>query len=167
MTIYEKNVEALTTHHPELVDLTTQTITTEHIQVDLTSTGTPRLVVRNSAGDIVELHDPQDPLSVAEGTVEQMGASLQGVTVSLGLELGYFALAVVRRLDTISRLIVYEADPAIFLTALREVDLTEILTSPRVQLVVGRGGKLRHWCTKFVSRPTARYGSLATNRRSD
>ncbi len=150
MTIYEKNVEALKTHHPELVDLLAQTISTEHIQVDLTSTGTPRLVVRNAAGDIIELHDPQDPLGVAEGTVEQMGASLQGVTVSLGLELGYFALAVVRRLDTLSRLIVYEADPAIFLTAMREVDLTEILTSSRVKLVVGREGKLRHWCTKCV-----------------
>ncbi|MDT7043266.1 6-hydroxymethylpterin diphosphokinase MptE-like protein [Candidatus Nitronereus thalassa] len=150
MTIYEKNVEALKTYHPELVVLTTQTISTDHIQVDLTGTGTPRLVVRNASGDIVELHDPQDPLSVAEGTVEQMAHSLQGVTVSLGLELGYFALAVVRRLDTLSRLIVYEADPAIFLTALREVDLTEILTSSRVKLVVGREGKLRHWCTKFV-----------------
>jgi|GEM_PF-6848005 len=150
MTIYEKNVDALKVHHPELVDLTTQTISTDHIQVDLTSTGTPRLVVRRSTGEIIELHDPQDPLSVAEGTVEQMAASLQGVTVSLGLELGYFALAVVRRLDVHSRLIVYEADPAIFLTALREVDLTEILASPRVKLVVGREGKLRDCCTKFV-----------------
>lgn len=150
MTIYEKNVEALQTRYPELVDLTKQNIATDHIQVDLTSTGTPRLVVRNSAGEIIELHDPHDPLSIAEGTVEQMESSLQGVTVSLGFELGYFALAVVRRLDTLSRLIVYEADPAIFLTAMREVDLTEILTSPRVKLVVGREGKLRHWCTKFV-----------------
>lgn len=150
MTIYEKNVEALSTHHPELVELTKQTIATDHIQVDLTEMGTPRLVVRNAAGDIVELHDPQDPLSVAEGTVEQMGPALHGVTVSLGLEFGYFALAVVRRLDALSRLIVYEADPAIFLTALREVDLIEILSSPRVKLVVGREGKLRHWCTKFV-----------------
>jgi hypothetical protein len=150
MTIYEKNVDALKVNHPELVDLTTQTISTDHIQVDLTSTGTPRLVVRSSTGEIIELHDPQDPLSVAEGTVEQMAASLQGVTVSLGLELGYFALAVIRRLDVHSRLIVYEADPAIFLTALREVDLTEILASPRVKLVVGRGGKLRDCCTKFV-----------------
>jgi hypothetical protein len=150
MTIYEKNVDALKVHHPELVDLTTQTISTDHIQVDLTSTGTPRLVVRSSTGEIIELHDPQDPLSVAEGTVEQMAASLHGVTVSLGLELGYFALAVVRRLDVHSRLIVYEADPAIFLTALREVDLTEILASSRVKLVVGREGKLRDWCTQFV-----------------
>jgi hypothetical protein len=150
MTIYEKNIDALKVHHPELVALTTQTISTDHIQIDVTSTGTPRLVVRSSTGEIIELHDPQDPLSVAEGTVEQMAASLHGVTVSLGLELGYFALAVVRRLDVHSRLIVYEADPAIFLTALQEVDLTEILASPRVKLVVGREGKLRHWCTKFV-----------------
>ena len=150
MTIYEKNVEALRTHHPELLELTTQPISTEHIQVDLASTGTPRLVVRNSTGEIIELHDPHDPLSVAEGTVEQMADSLRGVTVSLGLELGYFALAMVRRLDAHSRFIVYEADPAIFLTALREVDLTEILVSPRVKLVVGREAKLRHWCTQFV-----------------
>ena len=82
MTIYEKNVDALKVHHPELVDLTTQTISTDHIQVDLTSTGTPRLVVRRATVEIIEVHDPQDPLSVAEGTVEQMAASLQGVTVS-------------------------------------------------------------------------------------
>lgn len=150
MTIYEKNVEALKTHHSELVDLTTQTISTDHIQVDLTPTGTPRLVVRNADGEIIELHDPQDPLSVAEGTVQQMAGSLQGVTVTLGMELGYFSLAVVRRLDVHSRLIVYEADPAIFLTALREVDLTEILTSPKIKLVIGRQGNLRHWCTQFV-----------------
>jgi len=150
MTIYEKNVNALKTHHPELVELTTQSVSTDHIQVDLTPTGTPRLVVRNASGEIIELHDPQDPLGVAEGTVTQMADSLTGVTVSLGLELGYFALAVIRRLDAHSRLIVYEADPAIFLTALREVDLTEILDSSRVKLVVGGEGKLRHWCTQFV-----------------
>ena len=150
MTILEKNVEALKTHHPELFDLTTQEVSTDHIQVDLTATGTPRLVVRNASGEIIELHDPQDPLSIAEGTVEQMAGALTGVTVSLGLELGYFALAVVRRLDVHSRLIVYEADPAIFLTALREVDLTEILNSSRVKVVVGGQGQLRHWCTQFV-----------------
>jgi len=150
MTIYEKNVNALKTHHPELVELTTQSVSTDHIQVDLTPTGTPRLVVRNASGEIIELHDPQDPLGVAEGTVTQMADSLTGVTVSLGLELGYFALAMIRRLDAHSRLIVYEADPAIFLTALREVDLTEILDSSRVKLVVGGEGKLRHWCTQFV-----------------
>lgn len=151
MGVFEKNVKALEQHHPNLVALLAESIPTDHITIARAESGASRLFVQADSGEEVALHDQGDPVQVAEGTAEQMAGRLKGVLVVLGFELGYFAKALIRRMPGNCALVVYEADPGIFLTALKEVDLTDVLTSPQVGVVVGPKANLRHQCTQFVS----------------
>ncbi|MEC4674477.1 MAG: 6-hydroxymethylpterin diphosphokinase MptE-like protein, partial [Nitrospirota bacterium] len=151
MTVFERNLEFLRQRHPELVNLVQESPSTTHLTIESARNGDPRLRVQTASGTIVDLHDPEDPAQVARGTIEQMGVNIGGVTVSLGIELGYFARTFVSKLKSQSRLIVYEADPAIFLMALRTVDLSEVLRCRWVKIVVGPQAPLRHWATQCVS----------------
>ena len=151
MTIFERNLEVLPQRYPELVNLVKESPPTTHLTIESAKSGAPRLRVRTESGTTIDLHDPEDPARVASGTIEQMAANIEGVTVSLGMELGYFARAFLSKLNTGSRLIIYEADPAIFLMALRTVDLTQVLKCRWVKIVVGPQAPLRHWATQCVS----------------
>ena len=150
MTVFEKNVATLETYHPELLPFLTADVSTEHIEVVRAKSGAARLMVRTDSGETVEVHNADDPEAVAEDTAEKSGADKGGVLVLLGMGLGYLAKALVSRLQEGGALIVYEADPGIFKTALHEVDLTELLSSQRAIVLVGADARLEPWCYRFM-----------------
>lgn len=151
MTIFEQNLEVLSRNHAELMNIVKHPIESGHVKVEQSKKGSLRLRVTTSEGHPVDLHDEEEPIQVAQGTVAQMEIPKQGVIVSLGLELGYFAKAISPKLNRQVRLLLYEADPAIFLMALKTVDLTEVLESPWIKILVGPNVSLRQVATYLVS----------------
>ena len=150
MDTYEKNLEALKQHHPELVELVESPVSTEHIQVVQAKSGASRLLVRTPSGETLAVHNAVDPEQVAQDHAEKMMSDAEGVTVIFGMGLGYLSMALSERLKKESSLVVYEADPGIFLMALKLVDLTKLFTSPKVKVLVGPHAELAPICFRFL-----------------
>ena len=152
MTPFENNLSAIQEHHPELLALLRKPISTSHLTIVPTKSGAAQLVVTSSAGDALALHNPENPLTPIQRTALQIKQNLKGVTVVLGFELGYLAKMLCHALPSDAALVFYEADPAIFLMALNIVDLTDVLSHPRVALRIGPQATLHQACAAFLRR---------------
>ncbi len=150
MTIYEKNLEALKQHHPELVELMEAPISTDHIQVVQADSGAKRLMVETASGETLTVHNAVNPEQVAQSSADQISFDGGGVVVLFGMGLGYLSKALSHRLEDKGSLLVYEADPGIFKMALKLVDLTPLLTSPRIKVLVGPDADLASACYRFL-----------------
>jgi len=149
MTIYQKNLKALSIHHPELVELLNGEISVAHIQVLRAKSGARRLLVRGESGAAVAIHNESDPEGVAQRTAKKI-SHRQGVLVLLGMGLGYLAKLLGQRVNEELALLVYEADPGIFKTAMEYVDLTKLLNSSMVKILVGSEANVGSWCYSYM-----------------
>ncbi len=151
MTPLKTNRALLQRHHPELFSLMQDPISTSHITVLPTVNGAAQLLVTTAMGTTVPLHESDNPLQPIQLMAKQMAPTLSGVRVILGFELGYLAKFLCHQLPENAALVFYEADPAIFLMALSVVDLTAVLSHPRVAIHVGPQATLQHTCSEFLS----------------
>jgi len=149
MTIYQKNLKALGIHHPELVELLKGEISVAHIQVLRAKSGARRLLVRGESGAAMAIHNETDPEGVARHTAKKI-THTEGVLVLLGMGLGYLAKVLGQRVNEECALLVYEADPGIFKTAMERVDLTKLLSSSMVKILVGSEAKVGTWCYFYM-----------------
>jgi len=149
MNGYEKNLQALREHHPEVAELLECPIETDHIQVIHAKSGAARLLVRTESGATLAVHNEDDPIKVARRTAAKI-RHLEGVLVVLGMGLGYLAKYLAEDLENGAALIVYEADPGIFKTALKEVDLSALFSSPQVKVVVGPDANISQWAYYYL-----------------
>ena len=152
MTIYEKNHNSLPQHHAELVSLLDRPISTTHLRLSPSQRGPLCLHVQTASGEEVELHDSHDPIGVMEEMALHLALNAEGVTVVLGLELGYLSVAMAQCLPDQASLLIVEPDPGIFLTALQETDLTELLESPKVKFLVGSPDQFGDVCALLMAR---------------
>lgn len=149
MTIYQKNLKALSLHHPELVLLLSGEISVDHIQVMRAKTGARRLIVRGETGEALAIHNETDPEEVAARTAKKI-SHRQGVLVLLGMGLGYLAKQLGQRANEECAVLVYEADPGIFKTAMETMDLTSLFRSSMVKILVGEEAKIGPWCYVYM-----------------
>ena len=152
MTPLKKNLAVIQQHHPELLPLLQQPISTSHLTVIPTKNGAAQLVVTTKDGQTQALHDPQNPLGPIQRMATQISKQHSGVRVILGFELGYLAKFLCCDLPSNAALVFYEADPAIFLIALNVVDLTDVLSHPRVAIHVGPKAILRQSCSVLLEK---------------
>jgi len=151
MTPLKKNLDILQKHHPELFSLVQGPISTSHLTIEPTKNGAARLLVTTATGIVIPLHDSDNPLKPIQHLAEHMMSTLSGVRVVIGFELGYLAKLLCHRLPDHAALVFYEADPAIFVMALNVVDLSDVLSHPRVAIHVGPQANLQHSCSEFIS----------------
>ncbi len=151
MTPLKKNLAVLQQHHPTLFSIAQEPISTSHLTLVPTKSGAARLMVTTVSGDVIPLHDSDNPLQPIQHMAKQIGSNLSGIRVVLGFELGYLAKFLSHQLPHNAALIFYEADPAIFLMALNVVDLTDVLSHPRVAIHIGPQAILQHTCSDFLS----------------
>lgn len=150
MSMFQHNLDALMPRYPALARLLTPIPETAHLRLAHTETGVAWLSVQTESGEVL-LHSPDDPIGVAESMAKSMANQGQGVLVILGLELGYLANALVRRLTDESAFIIYEPDPGVFYHAMMHTDLTSLIKTPTVRLVVGDPEGVGHWCSQFLA----------------
>lgn len=137
--IYEKNIAALNKHHAELTELIEQAVIDEsRIKIETSESGSPRILYIKDDGEELYIHSADDPAACANQAIDLMGKiGKNGMVVLFGFGLGYFAEAVLKVLGKGHILLVYEAVPELFKTALRTRDISGLLESEKVKIILG------------------------------
>jgi len=136
--LYSANLKALEKHHPELVELLAKigdspdsttpagvrksgTVPIEDkIKVLYSESGDPRILYKKDSGEEVYIHSAHNPVECANQAIDLLGKiEKEGVVVLFGFGLGYFAEEVFKRFEKGHVLVIYEAKPEVFKTALR------------------------------------------------
>ncbi len=76
----------------------------------------------------------------------------------MGFGLGYLAIELAKKLEKKHPIIVCEVDPAILKTALTHVDLSEVLSSDFIRILVGDQIPLQDWIHKLSTQVHDRQG---------
>lgn len=138
MSFFDQNIALMLMRDPELAALMTGDIDCSHIEVIPSSqAGIPTARVTLPSGEKVLLHNMEDPIGSAKRSAEKQEMKAENASILLGFGLGYFAIELARKLEKKHALIVCETDPALLKTALTHVDLTEVLSSDYIRILVG------------------------------
>lgn len=139
--LYKNNLEALRIHHPDLADMMDSlSIEEGKIKVIDSESGHPRVLYKKSDGEEVYIHNADDPTKCAVQASELLGQmESEGIAVMLGFGLGYIADELLRRFEKGHILMVYEATPDLFKTAMQTRDLTSLFNSGKVKIMLGVG----------------------------
>jgi Tfp pilus assembly protein PilF len=140
MSLYERNLEALGKRHPELVELIEPLeIDEDKIRVLYAYSGEPRILYKKDNGEEIYIHSAEDPAKCANQAIDLLGKmGKEGIAVLFGFGLGYFAQEVVEKFEEGHLLLVYEATPALFKAALEVRDLSKLLESEKVKVLLGQ-----------------------------
>ncbi len=139
MDIYKKNIKALKKHHPDLAEMVEAIVVDEdRIKVLYAETGEPRLLYKKEDGEEIFIHSAEDPVKNANEAVNIVdGLGDEGVLIMFGFGLGYFAEEALKRFEKSHALIIYEAVPEVFKAALTIRDISALLESDRVDVILG------------------------------
>ena len=140
MNIYDKNLNALKKHHPNLAELVeTVEINEDKVTVLPTSSGDHRILYKKDNGEEVYIHNAHNPSNCANQAIDLMGKiEKEGIAVIFGFGLGYFAEEVLKQFEDGHIMIVYEAVPEIFKTALQTRDLTKLFEAKKITIILGK-----------------------------
>ncbi|MGR3317850.1 MAG: 6-hydroxymethylpterin diphosphokinase MptE-like protein [Candidatus Anammoxibacter sp.] len=139
MGIYEKNIEALRKRNPDMAELIESVkIDEDEIKLIRTESGDYRVLYRKEDGEYTFINGDNDAPERANKAVGQFrGIGKEGIVVLFGFEFGYLAEEILKRLEKEFILFVYEAVPAIFKAAIMTRDISDLLASERVKIILG------------------------------
>ncbi len=135
---YEKNLALLKRHHPAAWEVMTASPVVPAGEV-CSLFGRLNLRVRRDAGDEVLLHDEDNPGGDTARFLSVVPADCTGVVAMLGMGLGFSAMTLLDKRPHLRRVILLEPARGILLQAMTHMDLTELLSDPRLILGVGKG----------------------------
>ena len=139
MDIYRKNLEALGKTHPHLVQMVDDTrIDKDNIAVSRSFSGELQVKYRKPDGVEFVITDTNDLSNLPEKAVSLLEKE-EGtrIILLLGFGLGGYPKVLHENFKGDGILIVYEAIPELFKIALQEQDLTSLLSSERVKIILG------------------------------
>ena len=139
MNIYKKNIKALGKHHELLVDMMeTVEVDDEKVIVLQSESGVPRVLYKKADGEEVYIHNAEDRAACAKRAIDLVGSmGNEGIIVLFGFGLGYLCEDMFDKMEKGHIIIVYEAVPELFKTALRTRDISKLLESEKVNIVLG------------------------------
>lgn len=132
------NLNLLKKYHPEVWQLMTKIPPEPSGEIVLSQEGLPNLQLTNKNDETVLLHLEENPQAEIPQFLKLVPAKATGFVSMLGMGLGYTPLALLQERPTICNLAVFELDKGVFLQALRAMDLSPLLSDPRVILIVGQ-----------------------------
>lgn len=135
---YEANLSLLKKHHFHVWEMMTSQDVMPVGEIFYSSKGKINLKVVAADGKVFFLHDSTDPEAEVPLFLDMVGKSSMGVVALIGIGLGYTPLALLRERRNIRHLAVFEADPGMFLQALNHMDLSSMLSDPRLILNIGK-----------------------------
>ncbi len=139
---YDSNLSLLEKHYPDIYKIMTESPPDPVGEVFLSPNGKPNLRVVDGDGKVVNLHDPTDPEVDEHQFLKIVPENSTGVVALLGMGLCYSPIALLQKRPNIRHLAVFELEPGIFRQALRYMDLSPLLSDPRLMLNVGRNPRL-------------------------
>jgi hypothetical protein len=144
MNYFERNLETLREHRPQLVDIVLSNGADEGtVQLTTADNGQPRVIFKQSNGEEVRIDRAKDQVQCAREVIDRLKETRpdqkggEGLIVLLGFGLGYLAQEVLKHFETGHRMLVYEATAQLFKTALEARDLTDVLRSDKVEILIG------------------------------
>ena len=144
MNFFEKNLEVLKEHHPQLADLILSDREEEGtVRVMAAESGEPRVVFTKNDGEEVRIDRAEDQVKCARNVIDRLTETRpnkdekEGLLVLLGFGLGYLSQEFMKHFEKGHMMLVYEATPQLFKTALEARDLTDVLSSDKVEILVG------------------------------
>jgi predicted Zn-dependent protease len=150
MSVFERNLSILVTRDPELAALMSTDINTSHIEVIPShQPEVPTARVTLPSGERLLLHNTEDPIGSAKRTAEKQEMKAENASILLGFGLGYLARELAMKLEKKHPMIICEMDPAILKTALTHVDLSPVLNSDFIRILVGPEISLQRWIQRL------------------
>ncbi|HVN25603.1 MAG TPA: 6-hydroxymethylpterin diphosphokinase MptE-like protein [Syntrophorhabdales bacterium] len=144
MNQFEKNLEVLKKHRPQLADtILSDGIDEAIVRLANADSGEPTVVFTKSCGEEVRIDRADDPVKCAREITDRLKIlrpnqnEKEGLIVLLGFGLGYLAQEVLKHFETGHAMIIYEATPQLFKTALEARELTDVLASEKVEILIG------------------------------
>ena len=163
MNYLEQNLAIMRPRDPELALLMENDIDCSHIEV--IPTHEPNVLtarVTLPSGEKVLLHNMVDPIGSATRSAQKQDMKGENASILLGFGLGYLAIELAKKLEKKHPIIICEADPAILKIALTHVDLSEVLSSDYIRILVGDEIPLHDWIHKLSAKfMTARVDVIA------
>ncbi len=105
-------------------------------EIFYTSEGKINLKVKFRNGQIIFLHDRNDPEKEIPEFLNMIPENANGVVLLTGMGLCYTPAAILKERKNIQYLVLFEPQPYIFLYILNYIDLASILSDPRVILSI-------------------------------
>ncbi|MEW6220286.1 MAG: 6-hydroxymethylpterin diphosphokinase MptE-like protein [Thermodesulfobacteriota bacterium] len=139
--IYKANNQALARYRPELLARLEALLPADRTEVVLqpAANGSWTAVARNSAdGRTVTLHSTTDPEVEARQLADQAECQAGEVRCLVGLGLGFMAVEIMRRRIPLLKLVVIETSPRVLAAAMQVLDLTELMASQDVSILLGQ-----------------------------
>jgi Flp pilus assembly protein TadD len=133
---YSANISLLQHHHPHLWQYLQHNQTLPIGEIFYTPSGKPNLKAVNYEGQSIIFHNSDD---LEEATVyrNRLPVEYAGVVTLVGMGLGYPPLDILQHRKRIRHMVIFEPHVGIFLQALTHLDLSPLLTDPRVIIVLG------------------------------
>lgn len=133
---YSANISLLQRHHPHLWQYLQHNQTPLIGEIFYTPAGKPNLKAVNYEGQSIIFHNSDD---LEEATVyrNRLPVEYAGVVTLVGMGLGYPPLDILQHRKRIRHMVIFEPHIGIFLQALKHLDLSPLLTDPKVIIVLG------------------------------
>ncbi len=139
---YESNLSLLEKHHPDIYKIMTESPPDPMGEIFMSPDGKLNLKVVNKEGKPINLHDANDPEAEVPQFLNMVPENSTGFVALLGMGLGYTPLALLQQRPDIRHLAAFELEPGIFRQALQYMDLSPILSDPRLMLSVTRDSEV-------------------------
>ncbi|MDF1613507.1 6-hydroxymethylpterin diphosphokinase MptE-like protein [Desulfurivibrio dismutans] len=134
---YEQNLVLLRENHPQVWQAVQDYRQEAPGRVVPAADGCPNLVLPGSDGGEIYFHDRRDTSAELASYYALVPEGATGVAAFVGMGLGYTPVAMLADRPQLRHLLVFEPETGLFIQALKNRDLTTLLTDPRVRLAVG------------------------------
>ena len=140
---YASNLKLLKKNHPRLFETMNGGAFVPSGEITFNDNGHANLRITTRDGRHLALHDPYDPDNDVKPFLNIVPPNASGIAILFGIGLGYAALGLLQERPTLPYLAIFELDPGVFLQALKSVDLSPLLTSPKVLISIGQEPDLK------------------------
>ncbi len=135
--VYESNLRLLKKHHPELWKQIKNEPPEPLGTIFYTAKGKPNLTIQNDKGDLITLHNENDPEKDSIDFLNKIPKDHKGFVSILGMGLGHGVLKILKKRPLLQYMAVFELEPGVFIQALRHNDLSIVFNDPRFILCIG------------------------------
>lgn len=139
MNVYEKNMEVLRKHRPNIAGLLESlVINDEQIKLSQSEDGEPIIFCQTQSGQQVAIETLKSTSGWGKEALELLDNLGEiGVVLLFGFGFGCYAIEALERFNEDNVLVIYEATPALLKMALMARDLRLLLSSKKIELIVG------------------------------
>ncbi len=131
----QANLAALAPKNPQLCQQLSVEPPPSGVQLSNAASGALTLCLKESGN--VFLHSPADPVREAEEAADGFLAGHRGPVLLLGLGLGYYLEAVLKRINPAAPVFAYERDPGLFRLTFMRCDFSRDISSGRLHFLSG------------------------------